>query len=91
MDTRHLISVLSKRTGIEPAQTEQLLRATVSAITEGCAGQNTVAIPAFGSFISEKEEEYSQTDPQTGQRTLYPPCIRVQYRPSVVLRKQIAR
>lgn len=51
--------------------------------------EDTVAIPGFGSLVAEKKNERLATDPATGKRMLYPPSIRLEYQPSVLLRKKI--
>lgn len=51
--------------------------------------EDSVAIPGFGTFVTEKISEQTGTDPATGKRMLYPPCVRLTYQPSVLLRKKI--
>lgn len=51
--------------------------------------EDSVAIPGFGTFVAEKVTERVDTDPVTGKRMLYPPCVRLSYQPSVLLRKKI--
>lgn len=69
----------------------QMLAATVRALTDSCASLDSVAIPSFGSFIPDKQDEHIESDRSDNSRVLVPPCIDVQFRPSVVLRKSINR
>ena len=67
----------------------QLSEALAEALRTACANLDNVAIPGFGTFATEKTDEYVATDPQTGSRMLMPPHISVKFHPGSQLRKQL--
>lgn len=58
---------------------------------EAGADLDSIAIPGFGTFRSAKTEERVVTDETTGERTLLPPAIALEFQPSIVLRKKLTR
>lgn len=68
-----------------------MIEAIGSTIAAICADLDSVAIPGFGTFSARKEEEHIALDPLTMKRTMYPPAIRPEFRPSVVLRHLIEK
>lgn len=69
------------------------VEATYQALTQSLLHcfleEDSVAIPGFGTFTPEKQEEYVADDPVSGHRMLFPPNISLTYQPSVLLRKKI--
>ena len=47
-----------------------------------------VAIPGFGTFAPIKYDERINTDSESGEMSLLPPSIEVEFKPSVVVRKR---
>ena len=68
----------------EPMQ-QALSRAFIEILSSG----NQIALPAFGTFGTVKNDEYTLTDYDTGVTTLYPPRITVAFTPALKLVKQI--
>ncbi len=89
MDSRQFVSVVSHQSGIDVKTAAAMIEAVAGAICRQCADLNTVAIPGFGNFVSEKSDEHVEVDPVTNNRVLIPPSINMQLRPSVILRKRI--
>ncbi len=58
-------------------------------IKEALTGGDQVALPSFGTFGTVKYDEHVDADPSTGEKTLYPPCIKVQFTPALKLVKQV--
>lgn len=50
---------------------------------------DSVAIPGFGTFASEKKNEQIVDNNETGNKTMLPPVIIVNFKSSVVLRKRL--
>ncbi len=88
MDTKQLTSILAEKTGLTPAAAGTVLTAFNEIISENCARLNSVALPGFGTFSPTKTDEYIVADPDGG-RTLMPPAVKVQFNPSIVLRKKL--
>ncbi|MBO4945218.1 MAG: HU family DNA-binding protein [Muribaculaceae bacterium] len=89
MDSRQFISVVARESGFDSRQVSAAIESVSAAIARCCGALDTVAIPGFGNFMAEKEDEHIEMDPVSQQRTLMPPQIKVSFRPSVILRKRI--
>jgi len=50
---------------------------------------DSVAIPGFGTFAPEKKNEQIVDNNETGNKTMLPPVISVNFKSSVVLRKRL--
>lgn len=88
MTHKDLISQLSAAVSVDKDVAETLLLAVSDTLTEFCAGLDAVAIPGFGTFQPVKKEESIITDTESGKRKLLPPSIQVEFKSSVLLRKQ---
>ncbi len=73
--------------GIDSNTAKQLESAMISNMLEFCCELDAVAIPGFGTFTPEKNDERIVTD-ANGKSFLLPPSIELKWRPSVMLRKQ---
>lgn len=83
------IGELARRTGRERKDAETLLQALGRAVRQHCGDLDTVAIPAFGSFVAVKHDEQIVTDRSTGRRMLLPPEVELTFRPAGRLRKLV--
>ncbi|MCM1028274.1 MAG: HU family DNA-binding protein [Pseudoflavonifractor sp.] len=90
MDYRQFISRLAAQTGRDTRSLMTAVEALGTALARGCSEMDTVAIPGFGSFSAVKTDERVEADSTTKKRTLYPPEIKAEFRPSVILRKRMA-
>lgn len=90
MDNKQYITRLSKRASLNYKETQQLVTSVIAMVNEVLAEGDTLAIPAFGNFSVQKQEEYIGFDRTTGQRMLYPPHIEVKFTPGTILAKTIS-
>lgn len=91
MDNKTFITRLSKRLNREPAEISALAEGLSLVFREAGADIDSIAIPGFGTFKSAKTEEHVVTDEATGERTLLPPAIVMEFQPSIVLRKKLTK
>lgn len=89
MDNKTFISHLSKRLNRDAAEVSTLIDGMSVIFREAGSELDSIAIPGFGTFKSEKAEERIVTDESTGLRTLYPPVISMDFQTSIVLRKKL--
>lgn len=91
MDNKAFITRLSKRLNREPSEVSTLVEGLSVIFREAGSELDSIAVPGFGTFKSAKDEEKVVTDETTGERTLYPPVIHMDFQPSIVLRKKLNR
>lgn len=91
MDNKQFISRLGKRLNRETTEVTTLVEGLCKIFRECGADLDSVAIPGFGTFRSVKTDELITTDQATGKRTLVPPAIRMEFAPSIVLRKKLIK
>jgi len=91
VDNKAFITKLGKALNRETAEVTTLVEGLCKVFKECGAGQDSIAIPGFGTFKSEKSEEHVVTDDSTGERILYPPVIAMEFQPSIVLRKKLSK
>ncbi len=91
MDSKTFNSRLAAMLKRNPDETSTLTDALSKLLVETGNELDSIAVPGFGTFTTSKEDEAIVTDPTTGKRTLVPPCIRMTFQPSVVLRKKMSR
>ncbi len=91
MNDHTLINGVSEKLNMTPEETQRLLSATVEAIRDYCLNLDAVAVPGFGTIQPVKRDEEIRTDLSTGQKMLLPPCVEVEFKSSVVLRKKLAQ
>lgn len=82
-----MIKELARRTGRDRKSIEALCETMRTCLIEHCGSLHTVAIPGFGQFEGIKHDEEIVTDRTTGQRTLLPPEITVNFKAAGKLRK----
>lgn len=88
MNHQELLHKVSAQTQMSPEQTAQCMEALSQSIRDFCNDLDAVAIPGFGTVSASKNDESIQVDPASGQRTLVPPSITVNFKSSVILRKR---
>lgn len=91
MDNKTLITLLSQKLNRDESDVTTLLEFMIRAIKDYSSDLDSVAIPGFGTFKTEKSDEYLARDSETGERTLYPPKIEISFQPSIVMRKKLMR
>lgn len=82
-----LKTVLNRDAG----EIETLIDALCKAVKNSGSELDSIAIPGFGTFKSEKRDEYVKEDAATGVRTLCPPEISITFQPSIIMRKKLTR
>ena len=91
MDNKQLISRLGKRLNRENAEVSTLVEGLCKVFRECGSVLDSIAIPGFGTFKSVKTDEVIVFDETIGKRTLLPPAIRMEFAPSIVLRKKMTK
>lgn len=89
MDNKQYITRLSKRASLNYKETQQLVTSVIAMVNGVLSEGDTLAIPAFGNFSVQKNEEYIGFEKTTGQRMLFPPHIEVKFTPGSILAKTI--
>lgn len=88
MKTKDVIERLCSESTLSKSQIETLMSALPEAIKYFAKELDSVAIPGFGTFTSEKIDERVVEDTESGIRKLLPPSITVNFKSSIVLRKK---
>ena len=91
MDQRTLTNRIARNLDLDAKDVTTLGDAMADIFQEVLADCDAVAIPGFGTFVADKEDEHVGTDPATGTRSLMPPAISVQFRAATKLRKSVAK
>ena len=86
---KELLDKLSVCSGNTPEHTELLLNGFVEVLKEYSKEGDAVAIPGFGTFQPEKTDEWISESPDTGERYLNPPFVKLILKSSIVLRKKL--
>ena len=82
MDNKQLINSLSKRIGLDYKITADAVNSVVEVISQYLVEGDSVVIPGFGTFNTQKTDEEVITDLSTGKRLLLPPAIGVDFTPA---------
>lgn len=90
MDNKQYITRLSRRATLNYKETQQLVNSAISMITEVLSQDDSLAVPAFGTFQAEKHDEYIGFDEKSGCRMLYPPSVTAKFIPGIILSKSIS-
>ncbi len=91
MTNKELISEIAQTTGMTKVLTEQLLRETCNIISDALVENKTVMLQNLGSFEVKEKKERLSVHPKTGVRTLVPPKMQVNFKPSTALKEDIKR
>lgn len=90
MDTKVLINMVSRKSGVDASVCQTLIKELGDIITDNCDSSHNVMIPGFGCFESVKEDEQIVVEPATGKRVLYPPVLRMVFTPASALVKKVS-
>lgn len=91
MNTKKIITELSKRINREETDILSLLDGLAVVFKENLSDLNIIAVPGFGEFIPVKTAERISNDKDSGKRILYPPQISVEFKQSALVRKKITK
>lgn len=89
MTQKEYASALASTTGISIETINKVTSAFGDAIAMFALEGASVAIPRFGTFYPVKTDEYISVDEERGVKMLNPPTIKLEFRPSVILRKKM--
>ncbi len=91
MNNKEFIAALSKKTGTNKENTQKMVNAVISAMSDTFDGGESVTIINFGTFEPKKRMERIFINPTTGQRMLVPPKIVLNFKPSTQVRENIRK
>lgn len=83
-------ATLVDRLGWTEAKVNELLQATAEVMGEYLSEPGTLSLPGVGQLISHKEREYISLNPETGERTLMPPAVELEFKLSPALKEQFS-
>lgn len=89
MDQKQFTSRLVERTGLAAASVNAMTECMARIFAENGSELDSIAIPGFGTFATEKHDESVSVDPASGDRVLMPPVIKMEFKPSILLRKKL--
>lgn len=89
MENKTFINMLAKRLNRDTKDVLALIEGLSVILRDKCGNMENVAIPGFGTFEPQKEDEHIITDNDTNKKILCPPQITLSFRSSVILRKRI--
>lgn len=91
MNNKDFIAELAQRTGYSADETQKFVNVVVEAMGDYLQDDNSVLIPAFGTFEVKKKLERIMVNPTTGQRMLVPPKLVVGFKPNPVWKEKIKK
>lgn len=90
ISTSELADRLSIEMGTSKESIDLLFKALRDSLKQNGESLDSVAIPGFGTFTTQKSDERLVNDPDNNmQPVLLPPSIEMQFKSSVVMRKKI--
>lgn len=87
--TDNLIRKIADDTQFDADKCNLLFSVFKDALLENAKELNSVSIPGFATFSTEKIDERVINDSESGKQILCPPTIEMHLKSSVVLRKKI--
>ena len=88
MENKEFITKLAKKMNREAKDVSALLDGLSQVFKENLSNLDSIAIPAFGEFYTEKEDEKISIDHSSGKRLLLPPQISISFKPSTIMKKR---
>lgn len=88
---KNYVAEIAAASGCSKEDVEKIVDIIPSSMARMCQELDSIAIPGFGSFVTEKFNERIECDESTGIKKLYPPQIVMRFRPSVILRNKLKR
>lgn len=80
---------ISKSTPLTDDEIDLMSGVLVDVVRELLTGGDSIAMPAFGTFIPQKSNETISVDPATGATMLIPPRIDIAFIPALKLTKLV--
>lgn len=91
MNNKEFIAALAKKTGKSKEQTQKMVNAIISAMSDTFDGGDNVTIVGFGTFEPKKRLERIFVSPSTGQRMLVPPKVVLGFKAAAQARDNIKK
>ncbi|MBD5207489.1 MAG: HU family DNA-binding protein [Bacteroidales bacterium] len=91
MDNKNFIDELSRRTGFDREKVSGLLEDFSGIISEAIGNEDSIMIPAFGTFEPRKKMERIVVHPLTGNKLLVPPKLSVVFKASSAMKNMLRR
>lgn len=89
MNNKDFIAELAQRTGYSADETQKFVNVVVEVMGDYLQDDNSVLIPAFGTFEVKKKLERIMVNPSTGQRMLVPPKLVLTFKPNGTWKERI--
>lgn len=89
MDSKTFNSTLAAMMDEDARQVGVMTDAFAAILREATRKPADVAIPSFGTFITEKQDETVVKDLSTGHRMMLPPRITMTFQPAAMLRRKL--
>lgn len=84
-------SILANRLDWTETKVNELMQATAEVMGEYLSEPGTLTLPGVGRLISRKQREYISLNPETGERTLMPPAVELEFKLSPALKEQFSK
>ena len=72
MNKNELVDQIAERSGLSKGRASEALGATISAIEDGLAAGQEIAITGFGKFSPQHRKERQGVNPRTGEKVTIP-------------------
>lgn len=89
MDNRTFIDLISGSTGMDKEKITGLITDLSKVIADAMVQEDSIMIPAFGTFEPKKKLERIVVHPLTGRKILVPPKLSVSFRPSSSMKQKL--
>ncbi len=89
MKNKELITELSKRLDIKPAEIEELLEGLGSVISSRLVDNDTINLQGFGQFEAKKKGERISVNPANDKRYLVPPKLVPVFKPGTTVKGKL--
>ncbi|MBE6318045.1 MAG: HU family DNA-binding protein [Bacteroidales bacterium] len=89
ISNKELISLLSNQLSRDNKDMASLFDGMIQVLCERLKALDSIAIPGFGEFVANKEDETISVDYSTGKRLLLPPQITITFKASTIIKKKI--
>ena len=90
MDKKAIIATLAKQLSRDNKDITSLLDGFICVLKDNLGNLDTIAIPGFGEFVPEKQDEKIVLNKESRKQMLLPPQINVSFKASTALRKKIS-
>ena len=89
MESKDFVVKLLKKMNRDSKDVSIMLDALSQVFKDNLLNLDSIAIPGFGEFITQKENEIITTNHSTGKRILLPPQITISFKASTILKKKL--